>query len=159
MNGISKWGWAAFCSVAVVSVAIAQSGPVGPQAQAEAAVKLRKAVFDVQSFAFGPMGAFLKGAPFDAAAAETAAQRVQMTSSLIPDVFKFDTRGAKVVTKARDAIWTNMPDFIQKAHDLHEAAVNLEAAAKSGDAAATKQAAMAVGRACGACHKEYRNSP
>lgn len=157
MNCISKLGWAALCSVAVVSVGIAQSGPVGPQAQAAAAVKLRKAVFDVQSAAFAPMGAFLKGAPFDAAAAVTAAQRVEMTSSMIPDVFKFDTRNAKVVTKARDAIWTNMSDFTQKAHDLHEAAVNLEAAAKSGDAAMTKQAAMAVGKACGSCHDEFRS--
>ncbi len=157
MNCVSKLGLAALCSVAVVSVGIAQNGPADPQAQAEAAVKLRKAVFDVQSFAFSPMGALLKGGPFDAAVAQTAAERIEMTSSMIPDVFKFDTRKFTVTTKARDGIWTNMADFTQKAHDLHDAAANLETAAKSGDAGATRQAAVAVGRACGSCHDEFRN--
>ncbi len=157
MNFISKLGLAAACSLTVVSVGVAQMGPANPQARAEAAVKLRKAVFDVQSYAFGPMGAMLRGAPFDAAAAVTAAQRIEMTSSIIPDVFKFDTHTFTVVTKARDGIWTNMSDFVQKAHDLHDAAVNLEAAAKGGDQAMTMQAAVSVGKACGACHDEYRN--
>ncbi len=158
MNCVSKLGLAALCSVAVVSVGIAQSGPVGPQAQAEAAVKLRKAVFDVQNFSFVPMTVFLKGGPFDAAAAVTAAQRIQLTASMIPEVFKFDTRDAKVVTRARDGIWTSMADFIQKAHDLQTAAANLEAAAKTGDADMTKQAAIAVGKSCGSCHDEFRNN-
>ncbi len=157
MNGVSKLGLAALCSLAVVSVGRAQGGPANPDAQAQAAVKLRKAVFDVQSYAYLPMGAFLKGAPFDATAAETAAERIQMTSSMIPDVFKFDTRKFHVMTRALDGIWTNQADFNQKAKDLHDAAVNLESAAKSGDADATKQAAIAVGKACGACHDEFRS--
>lgn len=157
MNCASKLGLAVFCSLAAASVGIAQNGPANPQAQAQAAVKLRKAVFDVQSYAFAPMGAMLKGAPFDAATAELAAERIQMTSAMIPEVFKFDTRKFNIQTKARDGIWTSMADFQQKARDLHEAAVNLEAAAKSGDADMTKQAAIAVGKACGSCHDEFRN--
>ncbi len=157
MNGVSKLGLAALCSVAVITVVRAQGGPAGPDAQAQAAVKLRKAVFDVQSYAFAPMGAMLKGGPFDAAAAQTAAERIQMTSSMIPEVFKFDTRNFNVATKAREGIWTNMADFDQKARDLHDAAVNLESAAKSGDRAMTMQAAVSVGKACGACHDEFRN--
>jgi cytochrome c556 len=47
--------------------------------------------------------------------------------------------------------------FQQKARDLHQAAVNLYMAAKSGDANATHQAAIAVGKACGACHDEFRS--
>lgn len=158
MNCVSKLGLAAFCSVAVVSVGLAQSGPVGPQAQAAAAVKLRQSLFDVQNYSFVPMTVFLKGGPFDAAAAVTAAQRIQITSSMIPEVFKVDTRNAKVTTRARDGIWTSMADFIQKAKDLQNAAANLETAAKTGDAGMTKQAAIAVGKSCGSCHDEFRNN-
>jgi len=157
MNRVCKFGLAAvICSVAVVSVGIAQNGPPTAEQRAENAVKVRRGLFDVQAFAFGPVGAMLRGAPFDAAAAALAAQRVQFTASMIPDVFKFDTSKFNVQTKARAGIWTNMADFQQKAMDLHEAAVNLEAAAKTGDKGATLRAAGAVGKACGACHDEFR---
>jgi cytochrome c556 len=156
MNCVSKLGLAVCCSLAMASVSMAQRGPQSPQQQAQQAVKLRKAVFDVQSYAFSPMGAMLRGGPFDAAAAVLAGQRIEMTSSLIPDVFKFDTRKFHIETKARDGIWTNMSDFQQKAQNLHDAAVNLVAAAKTGDKPMTMQAAVSVGKACGACHDEYR---
>ena len=157
MNVVSKLGLVAFCSLAMVSVGLAQSAPTTPEGQAQAAVKLRKALFDVQSYAYTPMQAFLKGAPFDAMAAQTAADRIEMTSSMITEVFKLDTRKFNVMTRALDGIWTNTADFQQKARDLHAAAVNLDMAAKSGDAAATKRAAMGVGKACGACHDEFRS--
>jgi cytochrome c556 len=48
-------------------------------------------------------------------------------------------------------------DFDSKANDLVKAAADLEAAAKSGDEAATKKAAGAVGKTCGACHDQFRN--
>lgn len=156
MNVVSKLGLAALCSLVMVSVGLTQSAPTTPEGQAQAAVKLRKALFDVQSYAYTPMQAFLRGAPFNAMAAQTAAERIEITSSMIPEVFKLDTRTFHVVTRALDGIWTDMADFQQKAHDLREAAVSLEMVAKSGDADATKQAAIRVGKACGACHDEYR---
>lgn len=157
MNVVCKFGLAALCSLAVVSVGLAQSAPTTPEGQAQAAVKLRKALFDVQSYAYSPMQALLKGAPFNAMTAETAAERIEMTSSMIPEVFQLDTRKFHFMTRALDGIWSSMADFQQKAHDLRQAAVNLDMAAKSGDAAATKQAAVTVGKACGACHDEFRS--
>lgn len=157
MKRVSKLGLAALCSVAAVSVVIAQNGPMTPEQQAQNAVKLRKAVFDVQAFSFGPVGAMLKGAPFNAEAVTTAAKRIQMTASMIPDVFRFDTRKFNVETRAREGIWTNMADFKQKAMDLQTAAQNLEAAAANGPDA-TKQAARAVGKACSGCHDQFRNT-
>jgi cytochrome c556 len=157
MNRFSKLGVAAFCSVAAVSIAMAQGGPMTPQQRAEGALKLRQGLFEVQSFAFGPVGMMLKNqAPFNAEAAETAAKRIEMTSSMIPDVFKMDTRKFTLKTRALDGIWTNMSDFDQKAHDLNQAAMNLEMAAMGGDKAMTMQAAVAVGKACGACHDQFR---
>jgi cytochrome c556 len=157
MNRVSKLGCAAFCSIAAISVASAQSSaPPSPQQRAEMTLKLRQGLFEVQAYAFGPVGAMLKGAPFNAEAATLAAKRVQVTASMIPDVFKLDTHTFTLKTRAREGIWTNKADFDQKAHDLQQAAVNLEMAAMSGDKAETMKAAIAVGKACGACHDEYR---
>ena len=155
MKGTLRLALAA-CSIAALSVGVAQQGPQTPEQQAEQAVKVRKGLFDVQAFAFGPVGAMLKGAPFDAEKAGTAAARIQMTSSMIPDVFGMDTRKFMVQTKAREGIWTNKADFDAKAKDLQNAAANLEMAAKSGDKGATLKAAGAVGKACGSCHDQFR---
>ena len=149
-------GLAALCTAATLPVVLAQGGPQTPEQQAEQAVKVRKAVFDVQAYSFGPVGAMLKGAPFNAEAAVKAAMRIQMTSSLIPEVFNFDTRKFMVMTKAREGIWTNKADFDMDAKNLQTAAENLEAAAKTGDKGATLKAAGAVGKACGSCHDEFR---
>jgi len=157
MNGLSKLGLAVLGSL-VVTAAVAQApGPPTPEQQAQNAVKVRKALFDVQSFAFGPVGGMLRGAPFDAAVVQKAAQRVQFTSGMIPEVFVNDTRKFQVETKAREGIWTNKSDFEAKAKDLQDKAAALEAAAKSGDKDASLKAAQAVGKACGACHDQFRD--
>ena len=157
MNGLSKLGLAVLGSL-VVTAAVAQApGPPTPEQQAQNAVKVRKGLFDVQSFAFGPVGGMLRGAPFDAAVVQKAAQRVQFTSGMISEVFANDTRKFTVETKAREGIWTNKADFDAKAKDLQDAAAALETAAKGGDEAATKKAAAAVGKACGACHDQFRD--
>ncbi|MGH8261683.1 MAG: c-type cytochrome [Steroidobacteraceae bacterium] len=156
MNRVSKFGLAALCSVAAISVGMAQSKP--SEQQAQNAVKVRKALFDVQNFAFSPVMAMLKRQePFNAQDVVTAAKRVEMTASIIPEVFKVDTRNSSVSTKARDGIWTNMADFKQKAANLETAAQNLQQAAMSGDQGATMRAAGMTGKACGSCHDEFRN--
>jgi cytochrome c556 len=145
------------CATAAVSVSRAQVGsPPTPQQEAEKAVKTRQGLFDVQAFAFGPVGAMLKGAPFDAATAQKAGARVAMTAGLIPEVFKLDTRKFQVQTKARESIWTQSTDFAKKASDLENAARQLESIAKSGDRAAVLKAAEAVGQACKSCHDDFR---
>lgn len=157
MNCVSKLGLAVCCSLAMVSIGMAQTAPLTPDQQAQQAVKVRKALFDVQNFAFNPMAVLLRGGTFNAAAAVEAGQRIEMTLMMIPEVFKFDTTKYNVQTKALSRIWPNMGDFTQKAQNLHDAAVNLVAAGKTGDQQQTMQAAIAVGKACGACHDEYRN--
>ncbi len=142
--------------IATLSVAVAQNAPPSPEKQAEKAVEIRQGLFNVQSFAFGPVGAMLKGAPVDAALVQKEAARVQMTSSMITEVFKLDTRKFQTRTKAKDKVWTDQEDFAKKASDLHEAAVALEAAGKKGDKSGILDAAAKVGNACKACHEEYR---
>lgn len=157
MNGFIRIG-VAVGSLVVASAAMAQGAPQTPEQKAAAAVLTRQGLFKVQAFVFGPVGGMLRGAPFDAAAAQKAAARIQVTAGLIPELFALDTHTySGTPTKAREGIWTNKSDFDAKANDLVKAAGDLEAAAKSGDEAATKKAAGAVGKSCGACHDQFRD--
>ena len=157
MKGFTLVGVAAVGSLILASTAMAQGAPPTPEQRAQAVVKQRQGLFEVQAFVFGPVGGMLRGAPFNAAAAEKAGARLEVTGSIIPEVFATDTHAvAGLTTKAREGIWTNKSDFDAKANDLVKAAADLEAAAKSGDEAATKKAAGAVGKACGACHDNFR---
>jgi cytochrome c556 len=157
MNRIALMALAALGSAAVISVAIAQRGPQTPEQQAEQAVKTRQGLFEVQGFAFGPVGAMLKDAPFDAAVVQKEAARVQVTAGMIAEVFQFDTRKFQVSTKAKETIWSNKSDFDKKITDLQTAAADLAAAAAKSDRAATLKAAGAVGGACKSCHEDFRD--
>ncbi len=161
MNGITRIGVAAVGSLIVASAAMAQGAPAPtPEQKIEATVLTRQGLFKVQSFAFGPVSAMLRGAPFDAAAAVKSAERVQVTASMIPEVFATDTHTATTVkTRAREGIWTNKADFDSKAADLVKASAAMEAAAKTGDKDATLAAARGVGKACAACHDQFRDNP
>lgn len=140
-----------------VSFALAQNAPPSPEKQADKAVETRQGLFNVQAFVFAPVGAMLKGtAPVDATLVQKEATRLQVTSSMIPEMFKLDTRKFQTHTHAKDKIWDSQADFSKKANDLHEAAVALEAAARNGGKPGILDAAGKVGNACKACHDEYR---
>jgi cytochrome c556 len=136
---------------------MAQGAPPTPEQAAQASALTRQGLFKLQAFVFGPVGGMLRGAPFDAAVAQKAGARLQVLGGLIPEVFAKDTHTFTLTTKAREGIWTNKSDFDAKANDLVKAAADLEAAAKTGDADATKKAAGAVGKTCGACHDQFRD--
>jgi cytochrome c556 len=140
-----------------VSVGSAQqTGPPTLEQQARKSVETRQGLFEVQGFTFGPVGAMLKGAPLDAALVQKEAARLRVTAGLIPEVFQLDTSKFQVTTKARATIWSNKPDFDQKAHALELAAAALEAAAQKGDRGAILDAIGKVGNACKACHEDFR---
>jgi cytochrome c556 len=159
MNGITRIGVAAVGSLIVASAAMAQGAPQTPEQKAAASVLTRQGLFKVQGFVYGPAAGMLRGAPFDAAVAEKAGARLAVTAGLIPDVFAADTHAVAGIppTKAREGIWTNKSDFDAKANDLAKAAAALEMTAKGGDQDATKKAIIAVGKACGACHDQFRD--
>jgi cytochrome c556 len=160
MNRFAKSSLIALCALAPVSAVLAQdAGPPTPEQQAQQAIETRQGVLKVMGFYMAPLGGMLKNkVPFDAAVATKSATHIAQLGAMIPDVFVFDTRKATgVKTKAQDGIWTNTADFNSKADDLVKAATALTDAAKSGDKGATLKAAGAVGKACGACHDNYRN--
>ena len=161
MNRFVKSSLIALCAFAATSAVTAQEGggPPTPEQQAEQAVLTRQGLLKVMGFYMGPLGGMLKNkVPFDAAKAGENGAHIAQLGGMIPDVFVFDTRKVTTVkTKAQDGIWTNSADFKGKADDLVKAANALVDASKSGDKGTTLKAAAAVGKACGACHDNFRN--
>ncbi|HVW68538.1 MAG TPA: cytochrome c [Steroidobacteraceae bacterium] len=160
MNRFAKSSLIALCALVPVSAALAQNaGPPTPEQQAEQAVLTRQGLLKVMGMYMGPLGAMLKNkVPFDATVAAKSATHIEQLGTMIPDVFAFDTRNkTSTKTKAQDGIWTHTADFNAKADDLVKAATALIDAAKAGDKVATLKAANAVGKACGACHDNFRN--
>jgi cytochrome c556 len=158
MNGFVKLGLVAACCLAGASAVIAQEGgPPTPEQLQEQAVLTRQGLYKLISWQWGPTARMLRpNGAFDAAVAQKSAARIKVLATLIPDAFQADTHKATVKTRAKENIWTNLQDFSSKADDLSKAAAALEDAAKTGDKGATMKAAASVGKACGACHDNYR---
>lgn len=153
-----KLGAAAIFALTPITVTFAQDAPASPEEQAQQAVDLRQSLFRLIGYSFGPIGGMLKNkVPFDAAVAQKSAARLETITPMITELFGTDTRKFQLKTKAREGIWTNKSDFQAKNDDLVKAAAALTTAAKSGDKKATMQAAAAVGKACGACHDNFRD--
>jgi cytochrome c556 len=158
MNRFTKLSVVALCAIGGASTVLAQdAGPPTPEQLAEQATLVRQGLLKLVAFSFGPVGGMLKNqVPFDAAAAQKSATRIQALATMLPDVFQTDTRKFTVKTRAKENIWTNQADFASKASDLEKAAGALGDAAKGGDKAATMAAARNVGKACAGCHDNYR---
>lgn len=152
---VFKLGVAAVCALAAVSAAHAQSAPAPEQK----AVDARQALFKLVDWSFNPVAEMLRNkAKWDAAVVQKSAARLEALAPMIPDAFTVDTHAnGAIKTKARAGIWTSLPDFKAKADGLQKAAAELAAAAKGGDEKALRQAAMSVGKACSACHDNYKD--
>jgi cytochrome c556 len=150
-----KLGVLALGACVSVSAALAQGGSAEQQA-----VEQRQALFKEVDKAFKPVGEMLKRKmPYDAAAVQEAAAKLDPLARKIPDAFAVDTHKATgIKTKARENIWSSLPDFKAKSEDLVKAIAGLSAAAKSGDEKAFRPAAVAVGKACSGCHDNFKDS-
>jgi cytochrome c556 len=89
-------------------------------------------------------------APYDAVAAEAAKANLIATSAEI--AAKFEPQATDPESEAKAEIWTNWDDYVAKANALGTAVAALDTTSVE-----TIGAGMgAVGGACGACHKAYR---
>jgi cytochrome c556 len=151
-----KLGLVALGALATVTAVQAQEASAD---EAQKAVETRQAVFKVINYNSEQFFQMMKNkAPFDANVVQKAAGRIETLAPMIPDTFAADTRKAGgLKTRAREGIWTNLADYKSKSDDLAKAAAALTAAAKTGDRGATMKAAGAVGKACSACHDDYRD--
>jgi cytochrome c556 len=124
-------------------------------AKPEDAIKYRKSAMFMMSQHFGRVAAMANGKiPFDAKAAADNAEIAMMLSKLPYAGFMDGTD--KGETKAEPKIWAEKDKFNAAANTMQEAMVKLNVAAKGGNLDAIKAAAGDTGKACKACHDNYR---
>jgi cytochrome c556 len=140
-------------TAAIVTLA---SGPAAAQfAKPEDAIKYRQSAFTVMASHFGRIAAMAQGkVPFDAQAAAANAAVVSTMARLPFTAFGPGTdKGAP--TRAKPAVFTD-PKVKDLADKMVAEVGKLDAAARSGNLDAIKAAAGDVGKACKACHDDYR---
>jgi cytochrome c556 len=102
------------------------------------------------------MGAQMKAIYADM---QKRALQVQADAAKIPSLFPAGTSNADLPadkTHALPAIWEQMDKFKADAANLEAEAGKLAAAAQAGDMAAFTAQFGATGKACGACHTDFR---
>jgi cytochrome c556 len=121
-------------------------------------VEMRHGLMLQMATDLGKVGAMAKGeADYDqATASKAAANIVAIASVLSMDQFPAGSEYQKSADSyALPAIWTAPDDFLKKIADLNTAAATFQTAAAT-DLDSLKAGMGALGGACGACHKAYR---
>ena len=116
----------------------------------------RQSLFTLLAMNFGPMGAMAKGEmPWDDKRLQAYARDLEAAAGL--DLMRgFPPGSDKGTTRAKPEIWQNRADFESKLEDLRKAAAELNVAAKGGVKDNIMQKIGAAGKACKACHDEYK---
>ncbi|WP_339114202.1 cytochrome c [Thioclava sp. GXIMD2076] len=92
-----------------------------------------------------------KKSDFNADIAGSAAQAMQEEAKKLPELFK--TKAEDPESDAKSGIWDNWEEFTSHAKDLEMAAADMDTSSLAGVQAGMK----AVGGACAACHKEFKD--
>lgn len=126
------------------------------QQKPEEAIRYRQSALFLLGQHFTPLAAMAQGKiPYDKDAAARNAALAEIMSKLPWDRFGPGTDQGN--TKARPGVWTNPADFKAKADKMQAEVARLAQVARSGDFDALKAQVGETGRACKACHDEYRN--
>lgn len=106
---------------------------------------------------FGPMVAMVKGEmPWDER--QMAGYSDQLAALTTLDVLRGFADGSdKGTTRAKPEIWENKPDFESKMNDLKAAVEKLQTVANTNDRKAIAMQVGATGKACKACHDDYKS--
>jgi cytochrome c556 len=123
---------------------------------AEAAVKYRQSVMQLQAFHFGRIAGMAQGRiPFDAKVAADDAALLD-TIDKLPFIAFIEGSDKAGNTRAKPVVWTDRAKFDAAALKLQEEAAKLNAAAKTGSLDAIKAAVPGVAGACKACHDNFQ---
>ena len=129
----------------VATAALAHSGVKDPQ------VKARMAGMSVLGEETKVLGQMAKGAtPFNAAKAQAAITKMQVEAKRIPALFEPQADDPK--SESKPAIWTDWAKFQAHVTALTDALARADVS-KPGSLNASVRA---IGGACGACHKQFR---
>lgn len=125
--------------------------------RAEAAVKTRESLMYLVRWNVVPMAGMVKEVvPYDAGQFELNAQRLAQLAAMVEDAFRADVRGVDIPTESRPEIWDDYAKFSALAAELAESSSELARVSAAGDFAASKEAFLAVGDDCKACHDKFR---
>ena len=127
------------------------------QAKPEQLVKQRQSAMTLIGKYWGPLGAMAQGkAPYNAELVKRNAGYLNVLDKMPWDGFSPETKGTSAKTAALPAIWNEPDKFRQAQERLQNEVSKLVQVSASGDEAAVKQQLGATGKACGACHENFR---
>ncbi|MCC7548474.1 MAG: cytochrome c [Burkholderiales bacterium] len=147
---MKAWRWC------LLVAAFAGAGPGLAQQKPEDAIRYRQSALFLLGQHFGPLAAMVQGKmPYDRDVATRNAALAETMSKLPWD--RFGPGTDKGDTKAKPGIWTNQADFKAKADRMQAEVARLAQVSKTGDFDALRVQVGETGKACKACHDEYRN--
>lgn len=144
--------------IATTSLAVALSFGAGLSSAQDAAIEARQSLMQLQAFNLGQLGAMAKGEmPYDAEQAQVAADNLVALARLDQSAMwpQGSDSFATDKTRAKPAIWDNFPDLMEKGQDLVKASAAMQEVAGT-DLDALRSQMEQLGKACGACHEDYR---
>jgi cytochrome c556 len=143
-------------TVIAVGAALTSLSAAAQFQKPEDAIKYRQSVLTVMANHLGRVGAMAQGrVPFDAKAAADNAEIVVMMSKL-PWVAFGEGTDKGLPTRAKPEIWKDAAKFKDRQHNMMAEAEKFEAAAKTGNLDDIKAAVGTLGKACKACHDDFR---
>lgn len=145
----------AMLAATMVASTLAATAAMAQDPKPEDVIEFRQGAYKVIGWYFGPLGAMAKGEiPFDRDVAARNARIVSDMSHVLPDAF---VRGSDVgETAVRPEVWSKPEDFARVLRNLQEQAGKLTTAAESGDFNAFRAQVGETGKACKACHDDFR---
>jgi cytochrome c556 len=136
-------------------LALAAPLSVFAQAKPEQLVKQRQAAMTLQGKYLGPIAAMVQGKiPYNADVVARNATYLENLSQMPWDGFNESTKDVK--SAALPAVWSEPSKFQEAADRLQAETVKLATVARAKDEAGVNAQFGAVGKACGACHDNFR---
>jgi cytochrome c556 len=129
--------------------------PASAQQKPDVLVKQRQSAMVLMGKYFGPVNSMGQGkTPFDASVVQRNVGYIDALSRMPWDGFTPATKEVK--SRALPAVFEDTAKFKQAQDRLTGEVAKLVEVSKKGDEAAVKSQIGAVGKACGACHDDFR---
>src|SRR5258708_18973942 len=127
------------------------------QVKPEILVKQRQAAMTLQGKYYGPMAGMAQGKiPYNGDIVARNAGYLEVLSKMPWDGFVESTKDVTVKTAALPAIWSEPAKLKDAQENFQKAVQALVAVSRGGDETSQKAAIGATGKACGACHQNFR---
>lgn len=119
-------------------------------------VDYRQGAYRVMGWHMGLLGDTARGEkPFDLERVRESVKHLQWAERLTATTYTPDTRHA-AKSRLKPSAWQDMDTLVDRGRSLKTAIDTLAAQADAGNEAGIKQAIGEVGRACKACHDDFR---